>query len=131
MSEIIRNKNARFPKIMWQITDRVLDDLRLLLNCGMDDQPRLTLILVGLSELDRRLALTAHQSLRHRLALAGAHQSDPFFDAKARDDLRLISEGILRLVNHLAHFALVAAARQHAQPVTGQHVEFAAEELGI
>ncbi len=51
------------------LSDRVLDDLRLLLNFGMDDQPRLTLILVGLSELDRRLALAAHQSLRHRLVL--------------------------------------------------------------
>ncbi len=100
------------------LSDRVLDDLRLLLNFGMDDQPRLTLILVGLSELARRLALAAHQSLRHRLvlryqmtrlqgkeiepylshrlALAGVPQSDLFFDAKALDTLRLISEGIPR-----------------------------------
>ena len=45
----------------------VLEDLRLLTNFNMDAERRLCLLLVGLTELRRRLAMAVHESLSQRL----------------------------------------------------------------
>ena len=45
----------------------VLEDLRLLCNYDMDSDNRLCLLLVGLTELRRRLAMAVHESLAQRL----------------------------------------------------------------
>ena len=45
----------------------VLEDLRLLTNFAMDSENRLCLLLVGLTELRRRLAMAVHESLSQRL----------------------------------------------------------------
>ena len=45
----------------------VLEDLRLLTNYAMDSEPRLCLLLVGLSELRRRMAVAVHESLTQRI----------------------------------------------------------------
>ena len=45
----------------------VLEDLRLLCNFAMDSENRLCLLLVGLTELRRRLAMAVHESLSQRL----------------------------------------------------------------
>ena len=61
----------------------VLEDLRLLTNFAMDSQNRLCLLLVGLTELRRRLAMAVHESLsqrlvvRHHLAGSTAQNSTP------------------------------------------------------
>ena len=47
----------------------VLEDLRLLTNFAMDSQNRLCLLLVGLTELRRRLAMAVHESLAQRLVV--------------------------------------------------------------
>ena len=47
----------------------VLEDLRLLTNYAMDSEPRLCLLLVGLSELRRRLAMAVHESLTQRIVV--------------------------------------------------------------
>ena len=44
----------------------VLEDLRLLTNFAMDAEQRMCLILVGLTELRRRLSMAVHESLRLR-----------------------------------------------------------------
>jgi len=135
------------------LRDDSLDHLRLLLNFEMDAANRLALILVGLSQLDRRLAMARHQSLAqrlivrhqmesltteeiesyvtHRLTLAGAAKNSPLFLPPAMEAIRLGSKGILRLVNHLAHYSLPAAARQASPQVTPEQVELAAAELDI
>ena len=47
----------------------VLEDLRLLTNFAMDSENRLCLLLVGLTELRRRLAMAVHESLSQRLVV--------------------------------------------------------------
>ncbi len=47
----------------------VLEDLRLLTNYRMDSDNRLCLLLVGLSELRRRLSMAMHESLAQRIAV--------------------------------------------------------------
>ena len=47
----------------------VLEDLRLLTNFAMDSDNRLCLLLVGLTELRRRLAMACHESLAQRLVV--------------------------------------------------------------
>ena len=58
----------------------VLEDLRLLCNYEMDSENRLCLLLVGLTELRRRLAMAVHESLSQRLVvrhhLAGLDRSE-------------------------------------------------------
>ena len=47
----------------------VLEDLRLLTNYNMDSDNRLCLILVGLTELRRRLRMAVHESLAQRIVV--------------------------------------------------------------
>ena len=127
----------------------VLEDLRLLTNYDMDSQPRLCLLLVGLSELRRRLAMSVHESLaqrvvvrlhlggltrdelsayvEHRLRLAGT--SLPLFEPAALQALFQDTQGLPRKVNRLAHYALSAAALARAKQITAEHVQCAEEEL--
>jgi len=50
----------------------VLEDLRLLTNFAMDSENRMCLILVGLTELRRRLAMAVYESLIRRPACPSA-----------------------------------------------------------
>ena len=47
----------------------VLEDLRLLTNYAMDAERRLCLVLVGLTELRRRLTMSVHESLSQRIVV--------------------------------------------------------------
>ena len=47
----------------------VLEDFRLLTNYAMDSEPRLCLLLVGLTELRRRLSMAVHESLTQRIVV--------------------------------------------------------------
>lgn len=127
----------------------VLEDLRLLTNYDMDSQPRLCLLLVGLSELRRRLAMSVHESLaqrvvvrlhlgglardelksyvEHRLHLAGT--SLPLFEPGALEALYQATHGLPRKINRVAHYALSAAALAKARQITAAHVQCAVEEV--
>ena len=69
----------------------VLEDVRLLCNYEMDSENRLCLLLVGLTELHRRLAMAVHESLSQRLVvrhyLRGLDRSE--LDAYLTHRLRL------------------------------------------
>ncbi|MDE0370891.1 MAG: AAA family ATPase [bacterium] len=127
----------------------VLEDLRLLTNFAMDAEQRLCLILVGLTELRRRLAMAMHESLAqrlvvrhhlagldrdeveayvaHRLRLAGCEL--PLFEAAALEALFQSARGLPRQINRIAHYALSAAALDEARTVTAEHLEAALDEL--
>ena len=127
----------------------VLEDLRLLTNFAMDAQQRLCLILVGLTELRRRLAMAMHESLsqrlvvrhhltglsreevdvyiRHRLRLSGCEL--PLFEAPAVEALFQGARGLPRQINRIAHYALSAAAIDEARTVSAEHLQRALEEL--
>lgn len=127
----------------------VLEDLRLLTNYEMDSQPRLCLLLVGLTELRRRLSMAVHESLAqrivvryhlgglareelpeyiaHRLRLAGT--TLPLFEPGALEALYQATHGLPRKVNRLAHYALSAAALAKERQITAEHVQCAAEDV--
>ena len=121
----------------------VLEDLRLLTNYAMDSENRLCLLLVGLTELRRRLAMACHESLAQRLVvrhhLAGIERCEldtylahrlhlagcelPLFDPPAVEALFHSTRGLPRLINRTAHYALTAAAAQGTRTVTAEHLE--------
>ena len=127
----------------------VLEDLRLLTNYAMDSESRLCLLLVGLTELRRRLSMAVHESLAqrivvryhlgglardelpeyldHRLRLAGT--SLPLFEPAAVHALHQATHGLPRKVNRIAHYALSAAALAKARQITAEHVQSAVEEV--
>ena len=129
----------------------VLEDLRLLCNYEMDSENRLCLLLVGLTELRRRLAMAVHESLAqrlvvrhhlagldreelddylaHRLRLAGCEH--PLFEPPAVEALFHCARGLPRLINRTAHYALTAAAAQGARTVCAVHIEHAVAELRL
>jgi general secretion pathway protein A len=51
------------------LRNEVLEDLRLLTNYQMDSENRLCLLLVGLTELRRRLSMAVHESLAQRVTI--------------------------------------------------------------
>ena len=115
----------------------------------MDAENRLCLLLVGLTELRRRLAMTVHESLdqrivvrhhlpgltreelprylEHRLHLAGTELD--LFTPTAVEILFQATNGMPRKVNRIAHYALSAAALDGARQITDQHLHAALEEL--
>ncbi len=127
----------------------VLEDLRLLTSYAMDADNRLCLLLVGLTELRRRLSMAVHESLSqrlvvrhhlaglardeieayltHRLRLAGAEA--PLFAPAAIEALFQASRGLPRKINRIAHYALTAAALDQQHQVTEAHLQTAVEEL--
>jgi type II secretory pathway predicted ATPase ExeA len=132
-----------------QLRNEVLEDLRLLTNYAMDAERRLCLLLVGLTELRRRLGMAVHESLAqrivvryhltgltreelpaylaHRLELAGT--TLPLFEPPAIEALFQATQGLPRKLNRAAHYALSAAALANAQQVSADHVQAALEEL--
>lgn len=131
------------------LRNEVLEDLRLLTNYRMDAEKRLCLLLVGLTELRRRLAMAVHESLAqrivvryhltgltraelpdyltHRLRLAGCEL--PLFEPPAIEALFQATQGMPRKINRLAHYALTSAALAKAKTVTSEHVQSAREEI--
>jgi type II secretory pathway predicted ATPase ExeA len=129
----------------------VLEDLRLLTNYRMDSENRLCLLLVGLTELRRRLAMAVHESLAqrivvryhlsgltreelpeyltHRLHLAGCEL--PLFEAAAVEALFQATHGMPRNINRLAHYALTSAAVAKAKTVTTEHIQTALQEITV
>lgn len=127
----------------------VLEDLRLLTNYAMDSERRLCVLLVGLTELRRRLTMAVHESLTqrivvryhlgglsreetpayvsHRLQLAGC--SLPLFEPAAIEALFQATQGLPRKINRAAHYALSAAALAKLRQVSSEHVQAALEEL--
>ena len=127
----------------------VLEDLRLLTNFAMDSEQRMCLILVGLTELRRRLSMAVHESLsqrlvvrhhltgldrkevdaylEHRLRLAGCEL--PLFEAPAVEALFQGARGLPRQINRIAHYALSAAALDKARTVNADHLQNALDEL--
>jgi general secretion pathway protein A len=130
--------------------NEVLEDLRLLTNYAMDSDNRLCLLLVGLTELRRRLAMAIHESLAqrivvrhhlgglartelseyliHRLRLAGCEL--PLFEPATMEALFQATYGMPRKVNRISHYALTSAALDKAKTVSAEHMRTALEEIG-
>lgn len=131
------------------LRNEVLEDLRLLTNYAMDAERRLCLLLVGLTELRRRLTMAVHESLaqrivvryhlsgltreelpaylEHHLSLAGC--TLPLFDPAAIEALYQATQGVPRKVNRAAHYALSAAAATKSRQISTEHMSTALDEL--
>lgn len=120
-----------------------LETLRLLTNLETEKRKLVQVVLFGQPELDDRLAqesvrqlrqritfqhrlghLTVHETrhyLTHRLAVAG-YQGDPVFTMPAVRRLHDASRGTPRLINILAHKALMLAFGEGSRMVRWRHV---------
>jgi len=124
--------------------DQTLEALRLLSNLETEKRKLLTVILFGQPELDQRLASEELRQLRsrigfsyrlqpldldgvrnyvaHRLHVAGSPHAATLFRPGALCCLHRASRGIARLVNILAHKALLAAFGEGAREVHTCHM---------
>jgi general secretion pathway protein A len=126
----------------------VLEDLRLLTNYAMDSQNRLCLVLVGQTELRRRIGMAVHEALNQRVVvryhvegmsaeevanylahlLRRAGTELPVFEPPALHALFQATGGLPRKVNLLAHHAMLAGALARSQTITAEHVAAAVPE---
>ena len=126
-----------------------LETMRLLTNLETEKRKLLQVVLFGQPELDRKLAsqsirqlrqrITFHYDLKgldreeigayveHRLAIAG-HAGAPLFDAGALRVLHRASRGVPRLVNILAHKALLLVYGEGGRGAARRHVRAAAAD---
>ncbi len=122
------------------LNQQVLEHLHILSNYGWDSSPLLSLVLVGLPELEERLRLRKNRSLwsrihtrlslgesrpedtneyiQHRLALVGCTRE--LFDSDALALLHEASGGRLRDIDRIATEALKRAARRKLKRVDRQ-----------
>ena len=126
-----------------------LETMRLLTNLETEKRKLLQVVLFGQPELDRKLAsesirqlrqrITFHYDLKgldreeigayveHRLAIAG-HAGAPLFDAGALRVLHRASRGVPRLVNILAHKALLLVYGEGGRSAARRHMRAAAAD---
>jgi MSHA biogenesis protein MshM len=123
-----------------------LEALRLLSNFETEKRKLMQLVLFGQPELDAKLQQTDLRQLRQRIAFAyrlesmsadelglyvehrlrvAGHVGAPLFSAAAIRQLRRNSEGTPRLVNILAHKALLAVFGEGGAIVDARHVRAA------
>jgi len=130
------------------LRSEVLEELRLLTNYAMDSDNRLCLLLVGQTELRRRVAMSVHEALNQRIVvryhlpsltreetplylghlLRRAGTELPLFEPAAIEALFQASSGLPRKINLLAHHALGAAAVAKHKSVTIEHMQTALKE---
>lgn len=131
------------------LPDDSMEALRLLTNLETEKSKLLQVVLFGQPELDERLAENKLRQLRqritfsydlnsidrigiegylgHRLLVAG-YNGRPMFSADAMDALHRDSGGVPRIINILAHKALMLAYGKGVYSVNAQYVQIAAED---
>ncbi len=129
--------------------EETLEALRLLSNLETEKRKLMQVILFGQPELDVKLARPSVRQLNqritfnhdlgglsrreveyyvaHRLRVAG-YAGTRLFGSAAIDALYQVSRGVPRLINVVAHKAMLAAYGEGKQVVTRRHVERAAED---
>ena len=132
------------------LSNRVLEEIRMLLNLETSNEKLLQVVLAGQPELEQRLqqpelrqvkqrialrcktaALSldeARQYIQARLQIAGADGS-PIFASEAMDAVHFYSCGIPRVMNLLCEHALINASAAQIQPVPARFVAEVASEF--
>lgn len=120
------------------LPSEALTDLRLLVSSGLDEGPRLKLLLVGQDLLRHELKRAAHADLLNRISvryhispltkdqtsayidsqLKHAGASEKIFDSEAKSLIHDYSSGIPRQINSHATACLLNAASKNLQKVT-------------
>jgi len=134
------------------LTDEVLEEIRMLTNLETFTEKLLQIILVGQPELEQRLRQPNLRQLRQRLTLrakthplnleetrsyvvqrlriAGSN-GEPIFDPEALVALYKYSQGIPRIINLLCEHCLVSAFVDQKKLVTGGTVESVARDFDL
>jgi type II secretory pathway predicted ATPase ExeA len=132
------------------LPDRVLEEIRMLLNLETPGEKLLQIVLAGQPELEARLerpelrqvkqritlrcktaALSlcqTHEYIHARLHIAGAN-GKPVFASEAMDAVHFYSRGIPRVINLLCEHALINAYVDHLRPVPAHMVAEVAREF--
>lgn len=132
-----------------QLPEATLEAVRLLTNLETEQRKLIQVVLFGQPELDERLSRPSVRQLRqritfsydlgpldregvgdyvrHRLRVAG-YRGAPLFTTRAIRRLYQGSEGTPRLVNVLAHKALMVAWGEGADQVEQRHVKLAVDD---
>ncbi len=136
-----------------ELTDEVMEEIRLLLNFESDSAKHLQIILTGqpelreklrqrnLRQLKQRVALRCEMPvlpnveevrryIRERLMIAGTSQKN-IFSGEAIDFVFQCSEGIPRLVNNLCDNAMIAAFAANERQITREMIEEVADNLDL
>ena len=134
------------------LSNRVLEEIRMLLNLETSSEKLLQIVLAGQPELEERLqqpelrqvkqrvalrcntaALSleeAHQYVQARLHIAGA-DGPRIFASDAMDAVHFYSRGIPRVMNLLCEHALINASAEQIQPVPVRFVAEVASEFQL
>jgi general secretion pathway protein A len=134
------------------LSDEVLEELRLLSNFETDKDKLIQIVLMGQPELDERLdqpglrQLKQRVGIRCRLAPLGPHEIIPYmnhrlktvgyegkelFDRDAVERITLYSKGIPRLINVICDNALLIAYAASKRKVSAEMVEEVARDLQL
>ena len=134
------------------LSDEVLEELRLLSNFETDKDKLIQIVLMGQPELDERLdqpglrQLKQRVGIRCRLAPLGRHEIIPYmnhrlktvgyegkelFDRDAVERITLYSKGIPRLINVICDNALLIAYAASKRKVSAEMVEEVARDLQL
>jgi len=134
------------------IDDNLLETLRLLTNLEHGSQPLMQIVLFGQDELDEKLSQHKFRQIKqricfsyrvrpldseevaryvqHRLHIAGSNYK-AIFTQQALARLAQYSKGVPRLINIVAHKAMLIAAGENNYQVTIKNVNFAAKQHGM
>lgn len=130
---------------------RLLEQVRMLSNLETEREKLIQIVLVGqpelrdklkspgLKQLRQRIAVRYHIGpldrdevgayIHHRVALAGANGTGPFFSPEAVSEIHRITGGVPRLINVLCDKALLLSFVKSAREVTPDMVGQSASEI--
>lgn len=129
-----------------------LEALRLITNLETEDKKLVQVILFGQTELDTLLNQDRFRQLRQRITFShylqpmnadetrqyiefrlaqSGYNGAPLFDLRAIKKLHRLSAGIPRMINVIAHKALIQAYAERQSQVTKKHLHIAASDSQI
>ncbi|HEV8343613.1 MAG TPA: AAA family ATPase [Candidatus Binatia bacterium] len=134
------------------LSDEILEGLRLLSNLETDKEKLLQIVLMGQPELEAKLDQPALRQLKQRVALhcrlaplednevgpyidfrlrIAGYEGQPLFDADAVQRIALYSGGIPRLINTICDNALLSAYAGSQKEITAGTIKEAAHDLRL
>jgi general secretion pathway protein A len=134
------------------LSDELLEEIRLLSNLETDKSRLLQIVLIGQPEFEQRLDQPELQQLKQRIALRGrltplpssevgpyinhrlktaGYQGKELFETKAVERISLHSQGIPRLINVICDNALLIAYASSTRKVSVEMIEEVARDLKL
>lgn len=157
-SWLLERHAARQPVVLivdeaQQLSDEMLEELRLLTNLETPTHKLLQIVLSGQTELDAILARPSLRQLRQRITLrcttqpltylqtaeyiarriqvAGGQDTNNIFDLESLELIHRYSGGIVRLINLICERSLINAFCDGETRIVARHIEQSARELQL